>query len=115
MLARSRTLLEDILRFSGFIERATAERTLADYESDEMLRLSVERSFEIIGEALGRLQRGDPEVVQAISEYRRIVGFRNRLAHGYDDIDNALVWEIVKTYLPTLVAEVGALLNETEN
>jgi uncharacterized protein with HEPN domain len=112
MLARSRTLLEDVLTSCAYIRSATAGRTLADYEADEMLRLSVERSFEIIGEALLRLARGEPEVLAAISEHRRVVGFRNRLVHGYDAIDNAIVWEIVGVWLPKLCAEVEELLAE---
>jgi hypothetical protein len=71
MRARSRTSLEDVLKFCAFIRTATAGRMLADYEAEEMLRLSVERSFEVIGEALLRLERDEPELLAAISEHRR--------------------------------------------
>ena len=112
MLERSLTSLEDVLKSCGFIRTATTGRTLADYEADEMLRLSVERSFEIIGEALLRVERDEPAILAAISDYRRIVGFRNRLVHGYDVIDNTIVWEIIQRNLPVLSAEVRALLND---
>src|SRR5215831_15627834 len=111
MLERSRTSLEDVLKSCAFIRSATSGRTLADYEANEMLRLSVERSFEIIGEALLRVERDEPVILAAISDYRRIVGFRNRLIHGYDVIDNAIVWEIIEVWLPKLCQEVQELLD----
>ncbi len=44
---------------------------------------------------------------------RRVVGLRNRLAHGYDDeIDDTLIWSIVQESLPVLRAQIGALLPE---
>jgi uncharacterized protein with HEPN domain len=111
MLERSRTSLEDVLKSCRFIRTATAGRTLDDYEADEMLRLSVERSFEMIGEALLRVGHAEPELLAAISENRRIVGFRNRLVHGYDAIDNTIVWEIIGVWLPKLCKEVQDLLD----
>ncbi len=84
--------------------------TLADYEQNLLLRSAIERHFEIIGEALIRLTRSDPETVQQITHYQRTIGFRHRLAHGYDDIDYALVWEIIEQNVPILRDEVEQLL-----
>ena len=42
----------------------------------------------------------------------RIVGFRNRIIHGYDTIDDAAVWGIVQSHLPQLLSEVETLLRE---
>jgi uncharacterized protein YutE (UPF0331/DUF86 family) len=64
--------------------------SLSAYSSNAKLHAEVERPFEIIGEALLRLERSDPAVATRISDYRRVIGFRNRLAHGYDDIDAIL-------------------------
>lgn len=46
-----------------------------------------------------------------ISEYRRIISFRNILIHGYTEVDDRLVWDIVEVKLPTLRREVEALLS----
>jgi len=50
--------------------------------------LAVERSFEIIGEALNRVKKIDPETLEKIHEHRSIISFRNILAHAYDGIED---------------------------
>ncbi len=77
-----------------------------------MLRAAVERQFEIIGEALAQLARLDENLVARISEHRRIIAFRNILIHGYADVDDRLVWDVVQTKLPVLRREVEKLLVE---
>ena len=114
MHLKSPKWLDDIADASAYIMSEAAGRTLADYEENRRLRYAIERSFEIIGEALLRIERSDPETAARISDYRKIVGFRNRLAHGYDDLDNAQVWEIIRTFLPILRQEVEHLLGEAE-
>ncbi len=91
-----------------------AGRTFADYECDRQFRRAVEREFEIIGEALARLSRAAPEVADQIGELPRIVGFRNRIIHGYDVIDHATVWGVIQGHLPKLLAEIEALLAKGE-
>ncbi len=68
----------------------------------------------IIGEAVNRLRRHAPEVVEQISAANKIVGLRNVLIHGYDRIDNAALWFAVQESLPLLRAEVDALLRDAE-
>ncbi len=109
---KSWTLLEDIDHACTYILHKTSGRTLADYEADETMRLAVERSFENIGEALLRLERTEPAVTEQITEPRQVIAFRNRLAHGYDIIENPRVWEIITTTLPRLHAEVRFLLSK---
>jgi uncharacterized protein with HEPN domain len=44
---------------------------------------------------------------------KRIVGFRNRIIHGYDAIGDDAVWGVAESDLPCLVTEVEGLLEET--
>jgi uncharacterized protein with HEPN domain len=94
------------------VTKFTSGKRFNDYQDDELLRAATERQFEIIGEALGRPARVDPLAAEQISEYRRIIAFRNILIHGYADIDDRLVWDIVEVQLPRLRSEVDVLISE---
>ena len=102
-------LLFDIDRAAALIGKFLAGKGYADYEKDDLLRSGVERQFEIIGEALNRLTKIDEETAKRISDYPRIVAFRNILIHGYAEIDDRLVWNVIETKLPTLIQEVREL------
>ncbi len=104
--------LRDIERATDLIAEFTAGKTLADYLNEPMLRAAVERQFEIVGEALAQLAKIDPATVTRVRKYRRIIAFRNFLIHGYADVDNLLVWDIVEGMLPALREDVTALLRE---
>ena len=106
----TRKLLFDILESGRSIRDWCQGRTFAAYEADRQFRRAVEREFEIIGEALNRLLRTDPATAARISRLARIVGFRNRIIHGYDTVDDATVWGIVDRDLPQLLGEVEVLL-----
>jgi uncharacterized protein with HEPN domain len=73
-----------------------------------MLRRAVEREFEIIGEALYRIEKIDPDI--EISGKRLIIGMRNRVIHGYDRIDDEIVWGTIARHLPILKAEISRLI-----
>jgi uncharacterized protein with HEPN domain len=104
--------LEDVQDCASFVIAASGGRDLDDYRGDRIFRQAVERNLEIIGEAIGRIARLDPETASRISEHRQIVAFRNRLIHGYDLLDDELVWSTVETEVPMLFLEVEGLLRE---
>lgn len=85
-------------------------RTFSEYEHNLMLRSAVERQFEIIGEALNRAEVEQPDLTVAIPDLRRIVGLRNRIIHGYDSVDDQLLWQVVTTHVPTLARQLEQLL-----
>lgn len=84
------------------------QRDFKVYLSNKMLRRAVEREFEIIGEAMSRIEKLDPAI--EISTKRQIIGMRNRVIHGYDKIDNEIVWGTIVRHLPTLKIEINNLL-----
>lgn len=78
------------------------------YSNNKMLRRAVEREFEIIGEAMSRIIKLDSEI--KISSAERIIGMRSRVIHGYDKIDDEIVWGTIVKYLPLLKTEIEELL-----
>lgn len=77
-------------------------KTEKDYEKDLMLRSAVERQLEILGEALKMAMAEDLEFEGKIPEARRIVGIRNRIIHGYDCVDDEIIWDVVTRKLAPL-------------
>ncbi len=105
-----RKLLDDIRQATHRLEAFTAGVTEEDYRRSELLQSAVERQFEIAAEALNRLLKLTPEIVQRISDYRRIIDFRNLLSHGYDLIDSTIVWGVLQKDVPVLRREVESEL-----
>jgi uncharacterized protein with HEPN domain len=102
-----RKLLLDLTLACEETKKFCAGKDLAAFQADRVLQLAVERQFEIIGEAIARLERADPDNLSAkIPEYRQIIGFRNLIAHGYDIIDDAALWDFVVHRLPELLEKV---------
>jgi uncharacterized protein with HEPN domain len=108
---RTPKTLEDIRDAASFVLSITEGKTLNDYSEDRLLRQAIERNFEIIGEAVGRLARNDPATAARLSEHERIIAFRNILIHGYDLVDDELVWDTIQSKLPALFSEVEGLLS----
>ena len=114
MRLEARKYLYDIQRAVDLLVDFTSQKTFADYQADVLLRSAVERQFEIIGEAMTHLARTDESATARISHHERIIAFRNILIHGYADVDDRLVWDVLEHNLPILTREVDALLSEVE-
>ena len=112
MRLEAKKRLYDIQGAVELLTEFTAGKGFGDYERDAMLRAAVEREFEIIGEVLARLAEHDADVAGDITEYRRIIAFRNMLIHGYASVDDRLVWDVVEAKLLVLRREVEALLGK---
>ncbi|HYR06079.1 MAG TPA: HepT-like ribonuclease domain-containing protein [Gallionella sp.] len=84
---------------------------LDDLAHDRILRLALERVIEIIGEAANRLPL-DFRAKHRQIEWEKIIGMRNVLAHGYDVINNEVLWETAKTHIPKLLTQLEELLHQ---
>jgi uncharacterized protein with HEPN domain len=108
-------LLDDVVRACQYIADDTEGETLDTFLQDRRVRQLVERNLQIIGEALIRLRKADPDTAASITDIHRIIGLRNRIAHGYDeDIDDTLIWLTVQESLPALRMEAEKLLPRFE-
>ncbi|MGH6797236.1 MAG: HepT-like ribonuclease domain-containing protein [Roseiarcus sp.] len=109
-----KSLLWDARNAATVIADMTAGKTFVDFDGDIVLRSAVERQFEILGEALGQLDRLDATLGAKIPDLRQIVAFRNILIHGYALIDRARVLRAVEDDLPPLRAGLDDLLAEEQ-
>ena len=81
----------------------------ADLETDLMFQFAIVRALEIIGEAAARM----PDAMRAAHPeipWANIIGMRNRLVHGYFDVDLDVVWNTVDQHLPPLMVVLDALI-----
>ena len=85
-------------------------KNFTEYQKNKLLRRGIEREIEIIGEAMNHILRTDPEI--NIESARKIVDTRNWVIHGYDKVDDIIVWGIVINHLPKLKTDVEKLLDE---
>lgn len=108
-----RKFLWDALRAAGFLRQFAAGKTFGEYQDDVLLRSAVERQFEIVGESLSQLAKSNADMAAKVPELPRIVAFRNILIHGYANVDDALVWQVLTDKLPQLESAVRALLAES--
>jgi uncharacterized protein with HEPN domain len=102
--------LRDIADCCAAAGRFAAGKNFSDYLADDMFRSAVERKLGIIGEAFAKLEEADPALTENFPELRKIIGMRNRIVHGYDSVDEELVWDVVQNRLPALQQKVEALL-----
>jgi uncharacterized protein with HEPN domain len=108
MTDKARKYLFDILESAESIEKYIENIDFFQYRKNKMVRRAVEREFEIIGEATNALLKNNKDI--KITSAERIIGMRNRVIHGYDKIDDEIVWGIIKRHLPLLKKEVKELL-----
>jgi uncharacterized protein with HEPN domain len=104
--------LFDILEAAKLIQQFTFEKSVEQYSQDPLLRSAVERQFQIIGEALQQMLKVFPDIAGGITNSRSIIDFRHILVHGYDRIEDEVVWGIIEGNLQTLLIEVESLLKE---
>ncbi|MGZ0017189.1 HepT-like ribonuclease domain-containing protein [Yeosuana sp. AK3] len=108
MMEKSKKYLSDILIAIDLIEKFTVDITdFKRYQMDLKTQSAVERQLAIIGEALNKLKKIETDI--NIEHDKQIIGFRNRLIHSYDNIDNSIVWAIINRQLKNLKEEIQTL------
>lgn len=106
-----RLYLDDMLDSCRKALTYTRGMTFDQFAADGVVRDAVVLNLEIIGEAASHvpdeLRSLHPEV-----EWRRIVGLRNVIAHGYFALDHEILWDVVETHLPALKDQIQRILGE---
>jgi uncharacterized protein with HEPN domain len=87
-----------------------------DFLVDKRTQQAVIMSLIILGEAATKAMDGYPEFAQAHPEvpWRSMRGMRNRIAHGYFDINLDMVWDTVQTALPELLKQLPSVRRDAD-
>lgn len=78
------------------------------FANDRLMIRGVERSIEIMGEAINRILKIDLDF--SLPNARAIVQTRNRVIHSYEKVENEFLWGLVKRHIPKLKADVERIL-----
>jgi len=109
MLRTDKVRIRHILDASKEAVEFAKSCTRADFDADRKLNLSLVRLLEVIGEAARGLsdtfRTENPEL-----PWKKMVGMRDRLIHGYYDVDLDVVWETVTEDLPRLIVKLESIV-----
>ena len=103
-------LLFDALGAIASAQEFTAGCSMEQYIGDKMRRSAVERQLEILGEAGSRLARIEPTLIDQVPNLKLAIDLRNRIIHGYDAVDDEIVYLTVTEDLDILKAKLTQLL-----
>ena len=87
-----------------------------DFLADKRTQQAVIMSLIIIGEAATKIMDGYTAFTQAHSEvpWRSMRNMRNRMAHGYFDINLDIAWDTVQEWLPELLKQLPSVLQDSD-
>ncbi len=98
--------IDDAIKACELISQFTQGFREEDFYADDKTKAAVEREIEIIGEALNRIKGIDSDILSRIDNWREIIGFRNVIAHGYDIVEDVIVWESIINDIPRLMSQL---------
>lgn len=96
---------EEANTIAGFVR----DKSLKDYRSDKQLRYAVERALQRLTEAAHRLGNEGQQLLPSIA-WTELRGFGNILRHGYDQLDDEVVWRSAVRDVPELKVRIEALI-----
>ncbi|MBX9868161.1 MAG: DUF86 domain-containing protein [Burkholderiaceae bacterium] len=88
-----------------------------DFLSDKRTQQASIMNLIIIGEAATKVMDGYPEFIQTHAEvpWRSMRNMRNRMAHGYFEINLEVVWNTLQEWLPALLKQLPAVRQDAED
>jgi uncharacterized protein with HEPN domain len=101
--------IEDILDGMNKAETLLEGISYSQFETDFRINFAVVRALEIIGEAVKRLPE---ELCQSYPDvpWKGMAGMRDRIIHGYDNVDLEIVWDVVKRDFPHIKPKIEGIL-----
>ncbi|OGO26180.1 MAG: hypothetical protein A2136_08430 [Chloroflexi bacterium RBG_16_54_11] len=105
--------IEDILDGMNKAEVLIEEMSYSQFESDFRTNFAVVRALEIIGEAVKRLPEDLCQKYPNIP-WKGMAGMRDRIIHGYDNVDLQIVWDVVKQDIPKIKPQISKILTDKQ-
>lgn len=102
--------VDDAIKACELISQFIQGMREEDFYADAKTKAAVEREIEIIGEALNRIKAIDCDMLSKIDNWREIIGFRNVIAHGYDVVEDEIVWESITNDIPLLTSQLKDII-----
>lgn len=94
--------LFDALTAVRLAQEFSSGLSFESFGSNVLVRSAIERQLEILGEACQRMVQSDPDIRRRLPEVAFAIGLRNKIIHGYDRIENAVVYDTLMQDLPAL-------------
>ncbi len=107
-IARKRLL--DVLDACRQIDLETAGFDEDMYLSVSTTTFAVNWLLMVVGEALTVAVREEPELEERLPDSRSAIGLRNRIVHGYDSVDDRVIWNIIQKHVPRIQSQIEAIL-----
>lgn len=104
--------VEDILGAMDKAEILLEGVTYEEFEADFRINFAVVRALEIIGEATKlpvNLRQQYPHI-----PWKGMAGMRDRIIHGYDNVDLQIVWDVVKRDIPQIQPQIQQIPKDYE-
>ena len=106
-----RVSLVDMLIYAKEAVALSSETSLDDVKEDRVIQLALQKLVEIVGEAGNRVSEDTQRKYTEIP-WPEIIGLRNRLIHGYDDVNLDILWKIIQDDLPPLIEQLRPVVGE---
>ena len=103
--------VEDILDAMDKAETAITGVEYSRFAADFMINFVVIRALEIIGEATKRLPSSLRDQYPEVP-WKDMAGMRDRIIHGYDNVDLRIVWDVVTKEIPQVKAHIRQILKD---
>ena len=102
--------LIDVLNAINEVESFFADRPklFQEFQNDMLRQRAVERTIEIMGEAINRILKANPEF--QLTNAKAIINTRNRVIHGYDSVTTEFLWSLIMKHIPALKNDVENIL-----
>ena len=106
---------DDLVRLRHMLDHSREAVAMArgkrseDLKRNRMMQLALVRLVEIIGEAATRVS-DEGRARHPSVPWQAAIGMRNRLVHGYDQIDLDVLWDTVQDDLPALIGQLERIV-----